>query len=359
MLMRTLLLLGALTILFTSCSPDAQKSEEEKEEVEALLPPEKTCGAPLLLSASGDNGPSLGVFEVFNDTNNLWISFSHTPRYSLYEARIFIGSEGELPLRESGMPDSDQFKITVKEEDSTGRWFQHVPLADLPPCVVLSARIELLDAEAEAGEKPVRAWISGKGGSTPLSFAFCPSSCDNVNNCRSAEAGDFTTVPSDAWLDGAQSWASLLEEHFPKAFPNGLELGCIHTIQLQKASSALAFMGNGGKAAVLSSSHVNPHKRIGNSLSDELCALELSLGLDNYLEDFSGSKALLSKLEIASGAFQGWKVEEIVQEANVILGGCASNYSLIQITDVLQAINANFQSGESSQGFLRCPNEEL
>lgn len=356
---RQLILLGALALGFAGCTPESS-TMGGGQETEVIMPPERSCGTPLLTSVRGDEGQDLGVFEVSNDTHRLWISYSHTPRYVLKEARIYAGVKSEMPLTEDGEPNPAEFELLIRQENSPGRWFLPIGLEELPECVALSARIELEDQEPQNGQNIVRGWAYGNSGSSRLALNYCPFPCIPENACESAVAGDFTTLSPAEWEDEQDEWREILTSDFRKAFPGGLELGCNRYLKLRSPESVLKFFGQSGPPASLESSYVDPPVRaIKNDLANELCALELNMGMDRALENFSSSKGLLEGLVIKSGAFKGWKVEELCQEGNVILGACASNYSAAQITEVLQRVNSNFSRGTEDGGYLACPSDDI
>jgi hypothetical protein len=55
---------------------------------------------------------------------------------------------------------------------------------------------------------------------------------------------------------------------------------------------------------------------------------------------------------VTSGTFQGWTVEEVFEEANIILGGCNSNYNASEINEAVESINENFEGGEVVGNYL-------
>lgn len=358
---RFVAFLFSVAILLAACGPKSGGGGSLEVE-KPILPPERACGSPMLMSVRGESGPSLGVFEVLNDTHRLWLSFSHTQRYALREARVYLGTEAGIPVRSSGLPDPERFGIVGTKEKVRGRWFHHLPLEELAACNTLSARIELLDKEAEGGEKVVRGWAFGKGGANRFVFQYCHYPCVVEPDCKGAGKGEFVTLAPEDWIveDSEGDWGSLLAQNFDLAFPKGLELGCDSKLVLTSALSVADFWGEGGDPAVLDRSYEDPVSGVlQNDLAYQLCALRLCMELDRTVGDFSASAEMLANLEVTSGPFQGWSVEELTQEANVILGGCASNYSARQITEVLQDINASFQAGTSATGFLGCPSSRF
>ena len=58
---------------------------------------------------------------------------------------------------------------------------------------------------------------------------------------------------------------------------------------------------------------------------------------------------------ISSGAFAGWTVSAFLMEANKVLGGCSSAYSIQNVLTTAAAINENYVNGNTDKGFLDCP----
>jgi len=60
---------------------------------------------------------------------------------------------------------------------------------------------------------------------------------------------------------------------------------------------------------------------------------------------------------IGSGAFSGKTVEFFLAEANKVLGGAASSYSVQDVVTTATAINENYVDGKVNNGYLICPNQ--
>ena len=85
-----------------------------------------------------------------------------------------------------------------------------------------------------------------------------------------------------------------------------------------------------------------------------MLALALTLGFDSTDLDFGSSEELLADLVISNTgtAFDGWTVEALFDEANVVLGGCESEYRPGEIADALAMVNENYADGKVDLGFL-------
>ncbi len=88
-----------------------------------------------------------------------------------------------------------------------------------------------------------------------------------------------------------------------------------------------------------------------------MVALTLSVTFDLYDPNFGSSTTNLKDLKIAdaSSPFAGWTVEQLLLEANKVLGGMSSTYSASQLNDAVAKVNENFVDGTFVGTFLTCP----
>lgn len=167
--------------------------------------------------------------------------------------------------------------------------------------------------------------------------------------------GQFRTQTQGGWGTRASGSnpGTYRDANFEDAFPNGLVVGCDFKLTLSSSINVEEFLPAGGTASMLQIDMLNP-VGYGNVLAGQLVALTLSVGFDNYDEDFSEASNSLSALIIGNGLFAGWTVSEILTEANLYFGGCESAYSASELNSVLSSINENFVDGSSDNGFLIC-----
>jgi len=180
----------------------------------------------------------------------------------------------------------------------------------------------------------------------------------NTTPTDTLSCGGFRTQTQGGW--GAPAHGNnpgkYLHDHFIAAFPNGLTVGCTYKITLTSAQAITDYLPGGGAPAVLTTNYTNPIK-LKNNLASQLVTLTLSVQFDLKDPKFSSSTLPLGSLIIGSGPFKGKTVNDFLKEANNVLGGCPSNYTAAQISDVLTAINENFDDGTANGGFLVCPKD--
>ncbi|MCU4166637.1 hypothetical protein [Carboxylicivirga caseinilyticus] len=136
--------------------------------------------------------------------------------------------------------------------------------------------------------------------------------------------------------------------NFDNAFPNGLVVGGDYTLTLTSAAAVEAFLPSGGKPLPLMQDYIDPNsKTLKNTFAGHVVALTLSTVFDAYDENFSAANEDLGDLIIADGSvFDGMTVQDILDEANVVLGGGASSYSVSQLSELLTKINEYYVDGE-------------
>jgi len=175
-------------------------------------------------------------------------------------------------------------------------------------------------------------------------------------NCEAASC-EFRTQTQGGWgaVPNGNNPGVYLHANFAGAFPSGLVVGCNYTLTLSSAQAVTDFLPSGSVPSALTANLVDPAGGYNNVLAGQVVALSLSIGFDNYDAAFSTSPASLGDLEIASGDFAGFTVQELLDEANSFLGGCASAYTASQLNDALTAVNENFVDGTQNNGYVLCP----
>ena len=144
--------------------------------------------------------------------------------------------------------------------------------------------------------------------------------------------------------------------HFANAFPNGLTIGCGNRrLRLTSAAAVQAFLPSGSNARMLNpGTLVDPGNSYRNVLAGQLVALTLSVGFDAADPAFGASNLPLGQAYITGGTFQGWTVQELLDEANLFIGGCGSAYTAAQLNNALAMVNESSVDGTHHTGALGC-----
>lgn len=169
-------------------------------------------------------------------------------------------------------------------------------------------------------------------------------------------SGPFVTFTQGGWgtRPNGSNPGTLLCKHFAARYPNGLVVGGTRTLTFTSAAAVIAFLPQGGTAAPLQKSYLNPVRRTeAGVLAGQIVALQLNV-------DFSGAgitRSGLADLTIRCGPFAGTSVGGLLSIGRAVLGGnlgaLPSGLSVSNLNDAATRINENFVGGMTDRGFLR------
>ena len=147
-----------------------------------------------------------------------------------------------------------------------------------------------------------------------------------------------------------------LHANFANAFPNGLRIGRTpdFNAMFTTAQAITNFLPSGGQAKAFTQNYVDP-TGLKNTLAGHLVALSLSVGFDAHDAAFGQAGVNLGAMVIGSGPFSGWTVSNFLAEANKIIGGGTSNYSIQDALTTATNINENYVDGSMNKNYLNCP----
>lgn len=170
------------------------------------------------------------------------------------------------------------------------------------------------------------------------------------------DCGQLRTQTPGGWgaKPSGNNPGAYLYAHFDNAFPNGLTVGSMYTIKLEEEEDVTAFLPSAGQAKKLTQNYVNPTS-LKNTLAGHLVALTLSVTFDQMDPNFGAAGIHLGDMKIGSGTFSGWTVSAFLAEANKVLGGSSSAYTVQQVLETASAINENYVDGKTDNHFLVCP----
>jgi hypothetical protein len=148
------------------------------------------------------------------------------------------------------------------------------------------------------------------------------------------------------------------ENSFPS--PDYLTVGCgSNKVVLTDAQSVTDYLPCGGPTYELYEYVVDPGSAglaCKNNLVGQLVALTISVTFDDDIEDFGadGWTPVLGDMYFNTGPFEGWTVRQILDSANLVIGGCLNTYEPKEFTWTVSAINENFVDGTKNNGLLTC-----
>lgn len=181
-----------------------------------------------------------------------------------------------------------------------------------------------------------------------------------VGIINAASCGQLRTQTPGGWgaSPNGNNPGRYLHDHFGSAFPNGLRVGLqpdFHVL-FTSAQAITDYMPAGGPSKKLTANYTNPATTtLKNTLVDHLVALTLSVGFDDADPSFGQAGITLGDMKIGSGAFANWTVRNFLSEANIVLGGGTSIYTIQQVLETASAINENYVDGSQDHNYLDCP----
>ncbi|MCB9184764.1 MAG: T9SS type A sorting domain-containing protein [Flavobacteriales bacterium] len=188
----------------------------------------------------------------------------------------------------------------------------------------------------------------------------CVSVCSTTITVGAAGCSGIRTESQGVWgapFNGSNP-SSYLNTQWAAAFPapNYLTIGCgSRLMRFTTAQAVVNALPSSGTAALLpAGTTVNPTS-ISNTLIGHLTALKISARVDEVDPAFSVSPVLLKNMVVTSGTFGGWTVQQLLDHADLAIGGCVSQYPLVTIASALANINQGYQAGLLNNGYLTCP----
>jgi len=137
--------------------------------------------------------------------------------------------------------------------------------------------------------------------------------------------------------------------HFASAFPGGALIGEASgfTALFTDAHAVEVFLPAGGTPGALGADYVDPTSTGAGVLAGQVLALTLNVGFDLYDVNFAPSVDNLNDYVIndSSVPCDGMTVQEVLDEANTILGDLPSSFSASEINECAMWVNEEFDEG--------------
>ncbi|MBI2300851.1 MAG: hypothetical protein HYU66_18230 [Armatimonadetes bacterium] len=240
-------------------------------------------------------------------------------------------------------------------------------LTDPVTCIAIAAHadLSLLDGNG-AVVRTETGWGDGEpfpGANWGMCMEYCLTRAPDITDQDLTR--QFRTQTQGGW--GAEAHGgnqgAYRDAHFGSAFPGGLTVGCPtgdYTLRLTSSAAVEAYLPDGGTAEILTQNYTDP--TLGENehisvLAGQAVALTLNVGFDLTDPSFSANATNLKDLVVADSAspFYGWTVQQVLSEANLVLGGCGGTHTPAEVNEAASAINENFDDGVTDVGFLRLP----
>ncbi|MFH1170464.1 MAG: hypothetical protein V1704_02805 [Candidatus Vogelbacteria bacterium] len=140
------------------------------------------------------------------------------------------------------------------------------------------------------------------------------------------------------------------DANFASAFPDGAVIGLSDSNFSATFTDALAvqnFLPSGATPMPFTQDHINPITTEAGVLAGQVLALTLNVGFDLFDSNFAPSADNLKDYIIHDDALScdGMTAQEVLDEANTILGGLSSPLTPAQINECATWINEKFNGG--------------
>lgn len=353
-------------ILNFSCESDSEITNSQTQSTieNTTFTNEIPCGTPTEVTLWAGQNFNAGTLTVSNDANFVYVNYTTVNGWELQKTHLYVGDCDLIPVTNSGNPQIGQFPFSSTHSPRVTSYTYTLPINDFNECFCVAAHAELVKVNNDGDiVQTETGWAEGDsfgGNSWAMKSTYCKQNCDDDDDDDCViSSGDYRTQTQGGWgsVPRGNNPGKFLHQNFEEAFPNGLTVGCSNgfTLNFSSANAITTFLPQGGTPAILDNNYTNP-TTLNNVLAGQIVALTLSVTFDNTFDDFGNATGHLEDLVITSGAFSGWTVAQLLNEANLIFGGCSTSYSASEINAALSSINENFIDGEIVGDFLTCNN---
>lgn len=165
----------------------------------------------------------------------------------------------------------------------------------------------------------------------------------------------FCTYTNGGWgSHGTSVPGKLRDMYFSSVFPNGLVVGSYYTLKLSTAKDVENFLPCSGTPSALTTNLVNPTSYL-NTFAGQVVAANLNIQFNNAGLLGNQSQPHLEDMTLANGSAVGMTVKQVIDMANLALGGDSTPLSISTLNSVLNSINLGFDNCKPNNGFFTCP----
>ena len=370
-----LLLFTAATGLF-SCQKKLDKATilsnpDETAGTSVVVP----CVTPDHVSFVNHYGTTFGEVVVSNDGDNVIFNVSSSnSNYTISAIKMTYGDWDHVSDAldgvdtECGGPSPADLSQNYSAPGNLSEEVT-VPLGDVGSCFYYQVHVTLVRRDLAGNIVETKCvWTTGNDYVTSYSWSqfreYCvqvpcpppppPPPPGDCGQLRSQTMGGWGAAPS------GDNPGTYLHANFGTAFPGGVQVGCgSNTITLTSAQAITDLLPASVKSVTISGAQVNTLS-VKNTLVGQLVALTLNVGFDAHDADFGEAGMQLGSMIIGgSGAFAGKTVNEFLDIANDVLGGCSSAFTINQVNEMATLINENYTDGLIDNKVLICPEENI
>jgi hypothetical protein len=317
------------------------------------------CGTPQEVILYAGQNIDAGNVKVWNDATNLYVQFNTSGDWVITQTHVAVATSLAGIPQKNGNPVPGLFPYKEVHDPAVTTYTYTIPLgsweAGQELYIATHAALALLDENGNVIQTET-GWgfgpnFPGRNWATYLMYT--------VQECEEpiGQPGAFRTQTQGGWgsVPQGNNPGAYLHANFAGAFPVGLVMGGGYTLTLTGAQAVTDYLPDGGPAAALTMDWVDPGNQMISVLAGQVTALSLNVGFDLYDPNFGSSLVNLKDLKVADvlSPYYGWTVQQVLDEANAILGGGPGSPS--QINAAVSAINENYVDGTIDNGFLELP----
>jgi hypothetical protein len=336
------------------------------------------CGTPAVTTLYAGQTIDAGTVTVSNDSSNVYVTFSTRNGWQLTETHLAIASTlAGIPQTKSGNPKVGNFPYQRSYNPSVTSDVYVFSLDQLAVSLgfdrftcgsssfVVAAHAVVVQQDGSGGVTARETgWGAGTGfpgGNWATYFGYTVQCCAPTG----IQPGDFRTQTQGGW--GAACHGTnpgcYRDDHFASCFSaGGLAVGdpSGYTATFTSTGAVEGFLPQGGPAASLIQSHIDPTSTEAGVLAGQTVALTLSVSFDICDPDFGASPLRLRNLVVceATSACNQRTVGNLLDEANAVLAGLPSVFTAAEISECLARVNENFVDGTQVGTYLCLPPSE-
>ncbi len=344
--------------------------------IDAKTPPEEACGTYSEFTIWAGQHIDAGKMLVYNDPNNLYITFNTAGEWIIEKIHLQIASDlGGIPRNKPGIPIPGQFAYSTDLYPAVASYTYTFPIESINyESFIIAAHLEVgqLGSNGNITNRET-AWGGDIAGPGPRWWFYSVNTIQECGGCQ-IQPGEFRTFTQEQYgLNASEHLAAAYRDAlFRLAFPKGLTIGegsnsgigqieieRFYSLRLTSAYAVKNFLPQSGDPAVLNANYFNPTHNINEFLGN-VVALYLTIMFDKTDNEFSLSEYYIADLIFAEGPFVDLTVIQLLNEAQrVIGGGRIKQFSIQELNDAVKAVNKNFVNGEivANPNLFYCPGE--
>jgi hypothetical protein len=299
-------------------------------------------------ATDGKNQIEVGRLEVWEDWDagpaSLHVKYVLTePNWYLTECQLAVAVELESIPQRNGNPNTRDFEWTSGAlGDATGYEFV-VPFGtgwDVDNVLHVAAYCKLVQVAGHRRQKEI-----GWSGTEPFPGRKWALYCLYRIEGETPGGSGFRTVAQGAWGTPPEddNWGQYLALHFGEVFDPLLRVGCGKYLLLTSPPAVETYLADCGLPTKLSKTCRDPSYNL-SVFAGQVVALTINVKFDSAFADFAPSDNHLQNLYVADPAstFYGWTVQQVLDEANKVLGGYGS-YPADEMNVCVTKINENHE----------------